>query len=105
MANLTKEQLLEKNEAELVAIAEQLGKHVSKESPKESIIYTILDAQAEAQSAELGTPKKRTRIVKKDADHVFTSALRTAEAALASINSNTTTSTSKEDLEDDDEGV
>lgn len=79
MANLTKEQLLEMNDAELNDIALNLGKHIPENTPKETVIYTILDAQAEAQSAEVATPKKRTRIIKKDADHIFTSDLHPAE--------------------------
>lgn len=81
MANLTKEQLLEMNDAELNDIALKLGKHIPENTPKETVIYTILDAQAEAQSAEVATPKKRTRIIKKDADHIFTSDLHPAEPA------------------------
>lgn len=79
MANLTKEQLLEMNDAELNDIALKLGKHIPENTPKETVIYTILDAQAEAQSAEVATPKKRTRIIKKDADHIFTSDLHPAD--------------------------
>ena len=80
MANLTKEQLLDMNEAELIAVAEKLDKHLSPDMSKDDMVYTILDAQAEAGSAEAAAPKKRTRIIKKDADHIFTSDLKPSSA-------------------------
>lgn len=46
MANLTKEQLLEKNEAELHAIAEQINLTDINHKSTEELIYDILDAQA-----------------------------------------------------------
>ena len=38
---------------------------------KEDIIYAILDKQAEGDTL-LGTKRRRTRIVKKDTDRVYT---------------------------------
>ena len=63
------------NETELAGIAEQLDKHIPEGTPKETTVYTILDVQADKQSEEVSAPKKRTRILKKDADHIFTSDL------------------------------
>ncbi len=80
MANLTKEQLLDMNEAELIAVAEKLDKNLSPDMSKDDMVYAILDAQAEAGSAEAAAPKKRTRIIKKDADHIFTSNLKPSTA-------------------------
>ncbi len=90
MANLTKEQLLDMNEAELIAVAEKLDKHLSPNMSKDDMVYTILDAQAEAGSAEAAAPKKRTRIIKKDADHIFTSDLKPASATHTSTTDSTT---------------
>ena len=83
MANLTKEQLLEMTDAELIAIAEKLDKHLNPNMPIEEKVYAILDAQAEAGSAETAAPKKRARILKKDADHIFTSDLKPVTAGNA----------------------
>lgn len=79
MANLTKEQLLEKEYAELQSIAEQLNIPHIAEKPKEELIYSILDMQAELSAANEGespAPKRRTRILKKnEADHIFSTNL------------------------------
>ncbi len=72
MPLFTKELLMSKDESELRSIAESLNT-AHKSSPiKEELVYDILDAQAE-QSAEMSTasPKRRTRISKKEADHVY----------------------------------
>ena len=47
MTNLTKEQLLEKDEAGLQDIAQQLNVKDIEGKSKEDLIYDILDAQAE----------------------------------------------------------
>ncbi len=91
MANLTKEQLLGMNEAELIAVAEKLDKHLSSDMSKDDMVYTILDAQTEAGSAESAAPKKRTRIIKKDADHIFTSDLKPSAASHATAAENAAT--------------
>lgn len=46
MANLTKEQLLEKSKVELQAIAEQFNLTDITKKSKEDLAYAILDAQA-----------------------------------------------------------
>lgn len=80
MANLTKEQLLEKDYAELQTIAEQMNITNAAEKQKDDLIYNILDAQADisAESHEEAAPtiRKRTRIMKKsEANHVFSTNL------------------------------
>lgn len=68
MANYTKEQLTEMNDAELHAISAELNVNVEANKSREDLIYDILDAQAEATSSDdtaSQTPKRRTRIVKK----------------------------------------
>ena len=78
MTNFTKEQLTDKNDAELLAIAEEMKIADVVNRSREEIIYDILDAQA----VQLSTPaepisgKRRTRIVKRnEADHVFSTNL------------------------------
>ena len=82
MTNLTKEQLLEKDEAGLQDIAQQLNIKDIEGKSKEDLIYDILDAQAE-QTAGNETPvKRRTRIVKRnEADHIFSTNLTPAKSA------------------------
>ena len=78
MANLTKEQLLEKDYAELQALAEQMNILNYMDKSQDDLIYSILDAQADnsASSETPATPRKRTRIIKKnDADHIFSTDL------------------------------
>ena len=73
MPLFTKEQLLNKDEVELRSIAESMDTPHKSSSDKNDLIYDILDAQAE-MSAEQQTSqptKKRTRIVKKDVDHIY----------------------------------
>ena len=83
MTNYTKEQLSEKDTAELQAIAAQLNIDASDDKPREVLIYDIIDAQAIAAGANqsVAAPKKRTRITKKsDADHIFTTNLSPVKA-------------------------
>ena len=79
MTNYTKEQLSEKDNAELHDIAAQLNIATDADKSRESLIYDIIDAQAIAAGANehaASAPKKRTRIVKKnDADRIFSTNL------------------------------
>lgn len=71
----TKEELESMNIPELMGIAEQLGVKVSPDDELESVVYAILDKAAEDSAANVATtsPKrKRTRIVKKDTNKVYT---------------------------------
>lgn len=78
MTNFTKEQLIEMNDADLLAIAEEMKIADVVNRSREEIIYDILDAQAVQHStaAESTPAKRRTRIVKRnEADHVFSTNL------------------------------
>ena len=79
MANITKEQLLEKSDEELAAIAEQLNMTLDHEASRDDIINAIVEGPGNEEE-NAGTTKKRTRIVKKDvANHIFTSDLHPVE--------------------------
>ena len=69
----SKDDLSSKDVNALVDIANQLGADFQANDPKESIIYAILDKQAEVEGNKnpLGTKRKRTRIIKKDTDRVY----------------------------------
>ena len=79
MANLTKEQLLDKDSGELHTIAEQMNIADILDKSDEDLVYEILDAQAiqSAQAKETSAaPRRRTRIIKKnEPDHVFSTNL------------------------------
>ena len=64
----SKDDLLSKDISELVDIAKQLGADFNPEDTKENIIYAILDTQAEKP---VPVKRKRTRISRKDTDHVY----------------------------------
>ena len=59
---------------QLMGIADQLGVKVSPNDEHETVVYSILDKAAEETAANAATaPKrKRTRIVKKDTNKVYT---------------------------------
>ena len=67
-----KDDLLAKDIAELADIAKEFGADPNI-GDKETLVYEILEKQASAEAAKnpLGTKRKRTRIVKKDTDHVY----------------------------------
>ena len=69
----TKEQLLNKDEVELREIAESMDTPNKSSSFKDDLVYDILDAQAEMSAEQQSTQpvKKRTRIAKKDVDHIY----------------------------------
>lgn len=69
----SKDDLLSKDIAELVGIADQLGADHKSSDDQETIIYSILDRQAVVEgSKNSATPKrKRTRIAKKETDRVY----------------------------------
>lgn len=70
----TKEELEIMDIPQLMGIAEQLGVKVSPNDERETVVYSILDKAAEESAANAATaPKrKRTRIVKKDTNKVYT---------------------------------
>ncbi len=69
----SKDELLSKNVAELETIAMQTGVNINPNDSQEDIIYSILDKQAEVEGNKnpLGTKRRRTRIVKKETDRVY----------------------------------
>ncbi len=70
----TKKELESMDIPQLMGIADELGVKVSPNDELEEVIYAILDRAAEASAAEAGdSPKrKRTRIMKKDTNKVYT---------------------------------
>lgn len=70
----TKEELESMDIPQLMGIADQLGVKVSPNDEHETVVYSILDKAAEETAANAATaPKrKRTRIVKKDTNKVYT---------------------------------
>ena len=68
----TKEELEQMEVTQLLAVAEQMGVKVSQDDKIENVIYDILDkAAVESASNAATTKRKRTRITKKDTDHVY----------------------------------
>lgn len=101
MINLTKEELLEKEDMELQTIAEQIGVTNANDKSRDELIYAILDAQAEqsATTTNEASPRKRTRIVKKnEPDHVFSTNHKIKQASEAKDNATNTPSEANEDL-------
>ena len=70
----SKDDLLSKDIPELVDIADKLGADYRSDDNQETLIYSILDKQAEVEGNKnpATTKRKRTRITKKDTDHVYT---------------------------------
>ena len=70
----SKDELSAKNISELQAIANEMDAEATDGSNEESLIYAILDKQAEIGSMKnpLAAKRRRTRIVKKDTDRVYT---------------------------------
>ena len=67
----SKEELQAKSVVQLKDIAKELGVKVKKSDNKETIVYAILDAQAEQPAPEAAPKRKRTRIATKKEDHVY----------------------------------
>ena len=70
----SKDDLLSKDMPELLGIADNLGADYKSSDDKDTIIYAILDKQGEIEgknSTAAPSKRKRTRIVKKDTDHVY----------------------------------
>ena len=68
----TKEELESMDITKLVTIGDELGIKVNPEDQLENVVYAILDKAAEDTAANATTKRKRTRIVKKDTDKVYT---------------------------------
>lgn len=67
----SKEELQAKSVVQLKDIAKELGVKVKKSDNKETIVYAILDAQAEQPAPEAAPKRKRTRIATKKEDRVY----------------------------------
>ena len=67
----SKEELQAKSVVQLKDIAKELGVKVKKSDNKETIVYAILDAQAEQPVPEAAPKRKRTRIATKKEDRVY----------------------------------
>ena len=70
----SKDELMEKDAAELAAIANDMEAHINANATKEENVYAILDKQAEVEGNKnplTTTKRKRTRITKKDTDIVY----------------------------------
>jgi transcription termination factor Rho len=70
----TKEELESMDAPQLMGIAEQLDVKVSPEDDLKTVVYAILDKAAEdsAATSSAAPKRKRTRISKKDTNHVYT---------------------------------
>ena len=68
----TKEELESMDITKLVTVASELGIKVSPNDQLENVVYAILDKAAEESAANTTSKRKRTRIVKKDTDKVYT---------------------------------
>ena len=68
----TKEELESMDITKLVTVASELGIKVSPNDQLENVVYAILDKAAEESAANTTSRRKRTRIVKKDTDKVYT---------------------------------
>lgn len=68
-----KEELLSKNVSELQEIANDFGAKIDTKADLETIVYSILDEQAKVEASKnpLTTKRRRTRIAKKEPDHVY----------------------------------
>ncbi len=69
----SKDDLLSKDIAELVGIADQIGADHKSSDSQETLIYSILDRQAivEGSKSSAAPKRKRTRIAKKETDRVY----------------------------------
>ena len=70
---LSKEELLEKDVSELETIAQKSGAVYNQGDDKDKLVYAILDRQAEELSTARPSEskRKRTRIMRKDTDRVY----------------------------------
>ena len=67
----SKDELLAKSVVQLKDLAKEIGVKIKSGDNKETIIYTILDALAEASADGAAQKRKRTRIASKKEDRVY----------------------------------
>ena len=67
----SKEELQAKSVVQLKDIAKELGVKVKSGDKKDTVVYAILDAQAEQPASDAAPKRKRTRIATKKEDRVY----------------------------------
>ena len=67
----SKEELTAKSVVQLKDIAKELGVKIKSGDKKETVVYAILDAQAEQPASDAAPKRKRTRIATKKEDRVY----------------------------------
>ena len=67
----SKEELTAQSVVQLKDIAKELGVKIKKSDKKETVVYAILDAQAEQPASNAAPKRKRTRIANKKEDRVY----------------------------------
>ena len=67
----SKEELTAKSVVQLKDIAKELGVKIKSGDKKETVVYAILDAQAEQPASNAAPKRKRTRIANKKEDRVY----------------------------------
>ena len=79
MPNYSKDDLMQKSESEIREIADKLNIKYKSSEAQEELAYKILDEQAVLNAAKKPAAKKRTRIVKKEIDHVYSASKEKSE--------------------------
>lgn len=79
MSNYSKDELMQKSESEVHAIADELNLKYKNSDTQEDIVYQILDEQAVQNAARKPAPKKRARIVKKEVNRVYSASQNKSE--------------------------
>lgn len=85
----SKEELLSKSVTNLVDIANELGLDSTRYASQDDAVYAILDRQAEVEGSKnplTSSKHKRTRIVRKDTDHVYSVKGKSGENLDSAIN-------------------
>ena len=85
----SKEELLSKSVTDLVDIANELGLDSTRYASQDDAVYAILDRQAEVEGSKnplTSSKHKRTRIVRKDTDHVYSVKGKSGENLDSAIN-------------------
>ena len=85
----SKEELLSKSVTDLVDIANELGLDSTRYVSQDDAVYAILDRQAEVEGSKnplTSSKHKRTRIVRKDTDHVYSVKGKSGENLDSAIN-------------------
>ena len=85
----SKEELLSKSVTDLVDIANELGLDSTRYASQADAVYAILDRQAEVEGSKnplTSSKHKRTRIVRKDTDHIYSVKGKAGENLDSTIN-------------------